>query len=210
LEDGITSLIYHVWVPQVMVDSAKAVYERGSTQIGGIQNYLMHTGWQWVSQWFSLKDLKGNDWNRVELEIPENVKNSSIQSFGVSIKTLDVNVGETSVYIDDIYFNKKSPTNINEQDNDLADIPDNFKLFSNYPNPFNPETKIRYHLPKGTKVKVNVYDITGRQVKTLVNDNKSAGGYEVIFDGRKLASGVYLYSLEAGEYKYVKKMILLK
>jgi len=210
LENGVISLIYHVWVPQAMVDSANAVYQRDSTQVGGIQNYLMHTGWQWVSQWFSLKDLKGNDWNVLELEIPGNVNNSSVQSIGVSFTNIGVNAGATSVYIDDIYFNKKSPTAINEQDNDLADIPDDFKLFNNYPNPFNPETKIRYNLPKNTKVKLNIYNIVGRQVKTLIDDYKTAGSYEVIFDGSELASGVYLYTLEAGDYKDVKKMILLK
>lgn len=92
----------------------------------------------------------------------------------------------------------------------VTGIPGEFKLFNNYPNPFNLKTKIRYYLPKNTKVKMNVYDIAGRQVKTLINDNENAGSYEIIFDGSELPSGVYLYTLEAGKYRDAKKMILLK
>ncbi|MBD3337563.1 MAG: T9SS type A sorting domain-containing protein, partial [Candidatus Lokiarchaeota archaeon] len=210
LEDGVTSLIYHVWVPKALVDSAKAVDARGTGQVGGIQNYLMHAGWQWKSQWFSLKDLTGNDWNMVELAIPADVENASVQSIGVSVKTLDVDGGATSVYVDDIYFKTSGPTNIDGQNDDLAALPDEFKLFNNYPNPFNPETKIRYDLPQSARVTLNVYDIIGRRVKTLINDTQTAGSHEVLFDASDLVSGVYLFSLEAGDYKEVRKMILLK
>ncbi|MBD3256649.1 MAG: T9SS type A sorting domain-containing protein, partial [Candidatus Lokiarchaeota archaeon] len=184
---------------------------RGAGQVGGIQNYLMHAGWQWKSQWFSLKDLTGDDWDMVELAIPEDVENSSVQSIGVSVKTLDVDGGATSVYIDDIYFNKgELPIAIEDQPDDLAALPDEFKLFNNYPNPFNPETKIRYDLPQSARVTLNVYDIIGRRVKTLINDTQTAGSHEVLFDASDLVSGVYLFSLEAGDYKEVRKMILLK
>ena len=81
---------------------------------------------------------------------------------------------------------------------------------SNYPNPFNPTTTIYYRIPKDGKVDIKVFDALGREVKTLVNENKTAGKYSIEFDASHLASGIYFYSIHAGEYSAVKKMILLK
>ena len=104
----------------------------------------------------------------------------------------------------------------NEEDNNS--IPTSFSLLQNYPNPFNPTTKIKFTIPaviaSGTKqsqfVSLKVYDILGNEVATLVSEEKPAGAYEVIFDGTKLSSGVYIYKLEAGLFTDAKKMILLK
>jgi hypothetical protein len=88
--------------------------------------------------------------------------------------------------------------------------PTNFALMQNYPNPFNPSTKIIYYLPLWEKVKLTVYDVLGRQVKELVNDNQPAGSYTVEFNGADLTSGVYFYKLEAGSFVQTKKMTLIK
>ena len=81
----------------------------------------------------------------------------------------------------------------------------------NYPNPFNPTTKIRYELPISGQVSIEVYNITGAKVRTLVNEKKASGLYEVEFDGRGTASGVYFYSLSVdGVLIDTKRMILLK
>jgi flagellar hook assembly protein FlgD len=85
-----------------------------------------------------------------------------------------------------------------------------FKLEQNYPNPFNPKTTIKYEIPKSGFVTLQVYDVLGRLVKTLINEKQNAGTYEVEFDGTNLASGVYFYKLTADDFKAVKKMILLK
>lgn len=85
-----------------------------------------------------------------------------------------------------------------------------YKLDQNYPNPFNPSTAIKYQIPTASHVMLKVYDILGREVETLVNENKSAGQYSVTFNSSKLASGVYLYRIQAGNYVETKKMILLK
>jgi hypothetical protein len=86
-----------------------------------------------------------------------------------------------------------------------------FGLEQNYPNPFNPSTKIRYTITEGdAEVSLKVYDIMGREVEQLVNGKQSAGEYEVEFDASKLASGMYIYKLTAGEKVSVKKMTLLK
>jgi hypothetical protein len=83
-------------------------------------------------------------------------------------------------------------------------------LFGNYPNPFNPTTAISYQLPAKGFVNLSIYDISGKKVAELVNGIREASTHEVTFDGSGLASGVYLYRLEAGDYSAVQKMVLLK
>ncbi len=90
------------------------------------------------------------------------------------------------------------------------DIPDNYALNDNYPNPFNPATAIRFALPEAEHVRLTVYDVMGREVKRLVDGALSAGFHEVSFEGGHLASGLYLYRIEAGAFVDVKRMVLLK
>jgi hypothetical protein len=90
------------------------------------------------------------------------------------------------------------------------EIVHDFKLYDNYPDPFNPTTTIKYQLPEAGMVTLKVYDILGREVVELVNENKSPGYYEVNFDASKLTSGVYIYTIQAGKYMESKKMILAK
>ncbi|MBN1997588.1 T9SS type A sorting domain-containing protein, partial [candidate division KSB1 bacterium] len=94
-------------------------------------------------------------------------------------------------------------------------IPVSYQLQQNYPNPFNPETTIRYSLPFAEFVTLTVYDILGKKIKTLVNENKAPGRYQVIWDGKdenglKVASGVYVYRLSAGKFVQSFKMLLIK
>jgi len=91
-----------------------------------------------------------------------------------------------------------------------GEIPTDYILSQNYPNPFNPSTTIEFGLPKSEYVKLVVYDVLGRQVAELVNDNLNAGYYKVNFDASNLSSGVYFYSLKAGDFVSVKKLILMK
>ncbi len=89
-------------------------------------------------------------------------------------------------------------------------LPTTFELKQNYPNPFNPSTAISYRLSAFSKVTLKIYDILGRDVATLVNEEKSAGSYTVDFDASKLVSGIYFYRLQAGNYTDSKKMLLIK
>ncbi|MBX7042381.1 MAG: FG-GAP-like repeat-containing protein [Ignavibacteria bacterium] len=89
-------------------------------------------------------------------------------------------------------------------------IPDKYDLSQNYPNPFNPVTTINYDLPNDGIVTIKVYDIIGREVKTLVNEMKTAGYYKVQFNAADLASGAYFYQMQAGEFVAVKKFVVLK
>jgi aminopeptidase N len=88
--------------------------------------------------------------------------------------------------------------------------PDKFQLHQNEPNPFNPVTNIDYDIPQNSHVKLVVYDLLGKEVKTLVNENKTAGKYTVSFNGMNLPSGVYLYRIETDNFKQVKKMMMVK
>jgi hypothetical protein len=85
-----------------------------------------------------------------------------------------------------------------------------FYLNQNYPNPFNPHTKIKYSVPQTSKVQIKVFDVLGKELETLVNEEKPAGSYEIDFNASELPSGVYFYQLKAGKFIQTKKMILLR
>ena len=90
------------------------------------------------------------------------------------------------------------------------ETPSIFSLSQNYPNPFNPSTKIKFDIPKGSLVKLKVYDILGREVAVLVNEKLTAGIYEYDWNASALPSGVYFYRLEAGDFIETKRMVLVK
>lgn len=89
-------------------------------------------------------------------------------------------------------------------------IPENTILYPNYPNPFNPTTKIRYSVPNTSLIFIKIYDVLGNEVATLVNEHKPAGTYEVNWDAGNFPSGVYFYKLQTENYIAVKKMLLMK
>ncbi|NNE47968.1 MAG: T9SS type A sorting domain-containing protein [Rhodothermales bacterium] len=93
---------------------------------------------------------------------------------------------------------------------DLEDIPSAFELFQNYPNPFNPLTTIRYNLPEAARVTLIVFDIIGRPVATLVDREQIAGRHKAVFDAHSYASGLYMYRLDAGDFRKEGKMMLVK
>jgi hypothetical protein len=89
-------------------------------------------------------------------------------------------------------------------------ILNNYQLYQNYPNPFNPITQVSYRLPRTSDVKIEVFNILGQQVSTLINSRKTPGYHVADFDGSNLASGIYLYRIHAGNFVQVKKMVLMK
>ncbi len=114
-----------------------------------------------------------------------------------------------------VIYNPKGIVNVK---NESVKIPDNFSLIQNYPNPFNPVTKIKFSIPAvssprvpgGNLVQLKVYDVTGREVQTLVNERLQPGTYEASFDGSALNTGVYFYKLVTGNFSETKKMLLIK
>ena len=103
-----------------------------------------------------------------------------------------------------------------EVDNQVtALIPTKFALFPNYPNPFNPETRIRYDLPKPVHVRLEVFNILGQKIRTLIDETKPAGAFTAVWEGltdngEQVVSGVYIYYLNTEEFKMNRKMLLLK
>ena len=152
-------------------------------------------------------ELVGSDGNVVAVNNPTN-SNPFILT-APAVGTYSVNAGyknpsreygSTSVEI--------TLTDINEQLIGLK--PNAFELYSNYPNPFNPMTKIRFAIAQTAFTSLRIYSILGAEVAILINEEKAPGVYEVNFDGLNLTSGTYLYKLEAGNYSMTKKMLLLK
>jgi uncharacterized Ntn-hydrolase superfamily protein len=99
---------------------------------------------------------------------------------------------------------------INDVSEYAVGVPATFELHQNYPNPFNPSTAIRYQIPSRSHVTLKVYDVLGREVATLANEELKPGSYEVTWDASGVASGVYLYRLEAGAFTETKKLVLLR
>jgi hypothetical protein len=90
------------------------------------------------------------------------------------------------------------------------EAPKVFALEQNYPNPFNPTTSIKYSIAKEGFVNISIYNALGEKVGSLVNELKKAGNYEINFDAREFASGIYFYRMESGSFISIKKMMLIK
>jgi hypothetical protein len=124
--------------------------------------------------------------------------------------TLYTGVGSTSVANPPgmgIYEYTFTPLGVSDPN---SGIPTDFILEQNYPNPFNPSTVIRYAIPSKSFVTMDVFDVSGRIIKTLISETKTAGNYEITFNGQGLSSGVYFYKISAGSFTETKKMILVK
>ena len=96
-----------------------------------------------------------------------------------------------------------------------ASIPEVFALHQNYPNPFNPTTTINYDIPESQIVSIMIYDIMGREVRTLVNEFQELGYRNIRWDatdnlGRSVSAGMYIYTIQAGNFRQIRKMVLLK
>ncbi|MDP2303669.1 MAG: T9SS type A sorting domain-containing protein [Ignavibacteria bacterium] len=113
----------------------------------------------------------------------------------------------TQRYSDETILGKTHTKKINYTG---TEKPTEYALFQNYPNPFNPMTTITYQIPKEGLVTLKIYDILGKEVATLINEEKQAGKYSIDFNASKLSSGVYLYELRSNEYKSTKKLLLMK
>ena len=136
-------------------------------------------------------------------EVIKNIEffNSNI-SYGISSNHIYFTSDGWVTYsvVDSIVTNVENP----------GTIPNEFTLYQNYPNPFNPTTVISYHLPVSGNVTLKIYDLLGREVAVLVDENKPAGKYQINFNASELASGVYYYQLKNGNFIQIKKMVLIQ
>ena len=106
------------------------------------------------------------------------------------------------------WFETKKEVSVERVDN--GPVVDSYSLSQNYPNPFNPTTSIEYNIPEAAKVKLTVYNVLGKKITELVNENQKPGIYKVSWDAKNAANGVYFYKLEAGNYSKTLKMLLLR
>jgi hypothetical protein len=139
------------------------------------------------------------------------INRSSLIHLSFPLETTANDESFNSVITKSINYFNSAQVSVDEQNQTVY----NFSLEQNYPNPLNPSTNIRYNIPsnvKGemSKVTLKIYDVLGKEVAILVNEEQSAGNYEVNFDASKLSSGVYFYTLTTDNFKQSKKMILLK
>jgi hypothetical protein len=111
---------------------------------------------------------------------------------------------------DNVYTFSDTLTFYTDTKLDIVELPKEFSLQKNYPNPFNPMTQITYTLPQEEHVEINVYELSGKHVSTLIKEFHQAGTYSLQFNAAGLASGIYIYTMEAGNYRQSEKMLLLK
>ena len=136
-------------------------------------------------------------------------------SLAKDIGPVEMYIDQTYIFIENFLYNLVY-AKINGVEYGILAVDDkenpvgNYKLLQNYPNPFNPTATIAYEIPQTGFVSLKVYDILGREVATLVNEEKPAGSYEVQFNASGLTSGIYFYQLKADGYSETNKMILLK
>ncbi|MBO6585393.1 MAG: T9SS type A sorting domain-containing protein [Gracilimonas sp.] len=117
----------------------------------------------------------------------------------------DLNFMDTPAYIYEL-----SQMAVSNEEPAASGTPKSFKLEQNYPNPFNPTTNIQFNIPRATDVTLKIYNILGQEVMTVLNDFKSAGTHTATFDAGNLASGIYIYRLQAGELSLQRRMTLIK
>jgi len=146
-------------------------------------------------EWNKISFVNGNGTSNESHSYSYEDKNLASGKYQYRLKQIDFNGNHE-------YFNLSNEVAIG--------TPNKFNLSQNYPNPFNPATKISFDLPRNAKVKLSVYDITGKLAGELVNEQRAAGYYTVEFNGASLSSGTYFYAIEAGDFKSVKKMVLIK
>ncbi|MEO8446893.1 MAG: YCF48-related protein [bacterium] len=174
----------------------------GSFSAGGIKVSTIDSNFVYVSGgggFFSKSENGGATWSQMYSP----VRNNIYDLFFIN-KDTGFACGDSGVVLRIINASTVGVNNISNE------IPSDFKLHQNYPNPFNPTTIINYQLPKFSNVSLKVYDILGNEVVTLVNEKQNAGIYEAEFDGSGLASGIYFYRIDAGEFIQTKRMTLVK
>jgi hypothetical protein len=134
---------------------------------------------------------------------------SDYQLLGTAGQSL-IGQSENTVHIAKTGFWYISGDILSGMQNPFDNLPKKFELHQNYPNPFNPATTIKYDLPYPAKVRIDVYNILGQRVLTLVDDNKPAGFHSIQLNAYQLASGMYFYTIKADQFVKIKRMLLVK
>lgn len=147
-----------------------------------------------------------NDWKKISFV---NGNGTTNEAKNYSYEDKNISSGKYLYRLKQIDFNGNYEFHALANEIEIG-VPKKFSLSQNYPNPFNPSTKINFELPRSSNVKLSVYDITGKLASELVNEQRAAGYYTVEFNASNLASGMYFYRIEAGDFSATKKMMLIK
>ena len=178
---------------------------------GTLNGDIVSLNWQTATEknnrGFEIQRKNGNNWEKIGFvsghgttteknyySYADNVGSFQQNVFNYRLKQIDFSGAYE--YSSEILVNKS--------------VPSDFSLSQNYPNPFNPSTQISFSIPENSNVVLKVYDVSGKEIATLVNETKSSGNYHVVFDASKYASGIYFYKITAGSFTDTRKMILLK
>jgi len=145
--------------------------------------------------WTKIANVSGNGTSAISHSYSYTDRNLASGNYSYRLKQIDFN-GNFE------YFNLNNEV--------IVGVPSNFSLSQNYPNPFNPSTKINFDLPVDGNVSLKIFDMSGKEVMTLVNEARTAGYYSVSFNGASLSSGIYFYTIQSGSFVSTKKMTLIK
>ncbi len=216
-----SSYFYHVYISTDTNNNSGYVYN-DSASIGaeymiensGLYKYTGTGGSDW--SWSSAAGIqKADNGGRTELSIPLTTLNISVPTGRVRI-IFQVNSAAAPYSLMDIAPNNYKSQYYSYDLNQVSEVNKagntvySFRLEQNYPNPFNPSTEIKYIIPESGFVTLKVYDVIGREIKTLIDDYQSQGVHAVKFNADNLSSGIYFYRINYGNFSQVKKMLLLK
>jgi len=211
--DTATALVIYVWIPEDMFE-----------ELDGAQIFAMdRVGWNWQSAWYSPDMLAAESWVRMVYNFSQSFDNvpdfDSFLSSGLMCGVEFVFKAESKwwgpVYGDNIYLLGVKAAATGIEPSPPGPVPATFTLEQNYPNPFNPETTISYHLSRPSHVNLEILNIAGEKIKTLVDGAMSTGFHSVRWDGRDhsgqlVAGGLYLCRMQAGDFQKMIRMLLLK
>ncbi len=210
------------------VADVNVLYEAGTKIYAGTSSGIFYTT-DTGETWFSLSE-ELNQYYVDDILVYDNYIFSAIDQVGIVVSSdegetwdnISANLPMEDDYVSNIYiYNNYLFASLNATNgiwkhslpltgNDDEPLPDEFTLEQNYPNPFNPNTKIKFSIPHSQFATLKVYDILGREIKTLLSKQMQPGSYEFEFDGSDLSGGIYFYKLSVGNKNQTKKMILLK
>ncbi len=148
-----------------------------------------------------------NSWSYVGPNIPNRARETTRINLWLFDSQPPSNEDEVEIVITDFKFSPFAPTIRVESKEDVIS---SYALMQNYPNPFNPTTFIKYQIPELGFITIKVFDLTGKEVRTLLSEVSPAGSYEVEFKAKELPSGIYFYYLEAGDFIEIRKMVLIQ
>lgn len=208
---GDGNVVFITWTGPQFTDGELDVNDFGEYYNDAYYTYSVNGGASWTTNAVlgGAKD-KGEAYlhgdNRIEQLDDQNYRVHTLYLSMVAPFAI-TSPNESSPYYDLVY--QTVPLNITSVENP-GDLVKTFDLQQNYPNPFNPSTTIKYSVPKLANVTLKVYDVLGKEVATLVDAQQTQGVYEVAFDASNLASGMYIYTIKAGNFTSSKKMLLMK